>query len=212
MRPLIISALLSLLFTGGALAQEHETLFGSDLDHGGFGGVVTKLTPIRGEAGVLVGGYGGWLIDHRLMLGLGGYGLSNQVRASADAEAIYAPADEPLYIEFGYGGFMIEYVIAPSRLLHVNVQALIGGGSVTYREDWHDDFLDDNPNTRRYGRREALFVAEPTVNAELNVTTWMRISAGVGYRFVTGVDELRGLENTDLSGLSGTLALKFGGF
>lgn len=209
-----LSAILALslfMFTSLASAQEQETLFSSPVEHGGFGGVVSKLTPIRGEMAYMVGGYGGWLIDHRLMLGLGGYGLVTNVRATTQAEQAYSPFGEPLYVEFGYGGLMFEYILAPHKLVHVNAQVLIGAGGVNYREDWYDNMLDDN-HARRYGRTEALFVAEPAVNVELNLTEWMRLSAGASYRFVNGVDGLIGLENKDLSGASGQLALKFGAF
>lgn len=214
MRRIVVFLTLSFLaLTLGVSAQEkQETLFDSPVEHGGFGGVVTKMTPIRGEMGIMVGAYGGWLINHQLMIGGGGYGLATNIRASADAELAYAPNGEQLYVEFGYGGLMLEYIIAPHRLVHVNVQALIGGGGVNYREDWRNDFFDDEGDHRHYGRAEALFVAEPSVNVELNITEWMRLSAGAGYRFVTGVDGLRGLENKDLSGASGQLALKFGSF
>ena len=103
--------------------------------------------------------------------------------------------------------------MAPSKLVHINVQTLIGAGGVTHRTDFYENLLDeDGPDARHYGRREALFVAEPAVNIELNVTEWFRISAAGSYRFVSGVNEMRGLDDSDLSGPSGTLALKFGGF
>ena len=200
------------VITLSASAQEQETLFSSPIEHGGFGAAVAKMTPIRGEMALIVGGYGGWLINHQLMLGGGGYGLVSNIRASNDAEAAYSPYGEQLYVEFGYGGVMLEYIMAPSKLVHLNVQALIGGGAVTYRDDWFDGMYNDNYNSRHYGRTEALFVAEPAVNVELNVTEWFRVSAGASYRFVTGADELIGLENKDLSGPSGQLALKFGAF
>ncbi|MBE0642740.1 MAG: hypothetical protein IH600_01540 [Bacteroidetes bacterium] len=204
------------LFSLSASAQEQETLFASPIEHGGFGAAVAKMTPIRGEMALMVGGYGGWLINHQFMLGGGGYGLVTNVRASSEAEAAYSPYDEPLYLEFGYGGVMLEYIIAPSKLVHINVNALIGGGGITYRDDWLNNWYDDmrgsDTDPHHYGRTEALFVVEPTVNVELNVTEWFRISAGASYRVVTGIDELRGIENKDLSGPSGQLALKFGAF
>jgi len=195
-----------------ASAQEQETLFNGDVDHGGFGAVVLKLTPLRGDAGLLMGGYGGWLINHHLMLGVGGFGLVSNVRASADAQAAYHPAGDPLYVEFGYGGFMMEYMVFPHKLVHFGVQALIGAGAVTYRENWYDGILDDNPSYRHYGLTEAVFTAEPSIHAELYIAEWMRIHAGAGYRFVTGLDDLKGISNKDLSGPSLSFALKFGLF
>ena len=210
-----ITALFILTLTLTVSAQQQETLFSSPVEHGGFGGVVSKMTSIRGEMAYMVGGYGGWLIDHQLMLGLGGYGLASNVRAESAAEQAYAPDGTPLYVEFGYGGLMLEYILTPHKLVHVNAQLLVGAGGATYREnwygDWDDDWMDDDRN-HHYGRHEALFVTEPSVNVELNLTDWMRVSAGASYRFVSGVDNIVGLKNSDLSGASGQLSLKFGAF
>jgi hypothetical protein len=212
MRQLLTSVLLLLFFSGTAHAQEPETLFGSSVDHGGYGAVSLRMSSIQGSDVLLVGGYGGWLIDHRLMLGGGGYGLVTDVRASQVAQDRYNPEGDPLYVDFGYGGFMMEYMIAPNDLIHVNVQALIGGGAVSYRESWYnddDDWFDDD---RRYGGTDVLFVVEPAVHAEINMTSWFRIMAGVSYRYVSGLDELRGIDTDDLRGIAGNLTFKFGAF
>jgi hypothetical protein len=47
--------------------------------------------------------------------------------------------------------------------------------------------------------------------AELNITNFLRLALGGGYRFVTGVD-ISGLTNADVSGASLSLNFKFGGF
>ena len=196
-------------------AQEQQSLFGSDVDHGGYGAVSVRFSSIQNTDAVLVGGYGGWLLDHRLMLGIGGYGLVTDVRARPEAQELYSRDGEPLYLNFGYGGFMIEYTVAPHALVHFTVQALIGGGAVQYRESWFDDdFYDDNWYDRsdRRGGSDVLYVIEPAANVEVNITPWFRALAGVSYRHVGGIDELRGIDNDDLKGLSGTLTLKFGAF
>jgi hypothetical protein len=56
-----------------------------------------------------------------------------------------------------------------------------------------------------------VFVIEPSLLAELNVTNFLRLAVGGGYRFATGV-ELSGLTNADLSGVSVSVNLKFGSF
>ena len=60
---------------------------------------------------------------------------------------------------------------------------------------------------RPYRVRENFFVAEPQANVLLNVTDWMRINAGFGYRFIGGTSFL----DDRLSGLSGSIAVEFGG-
>ena len=41
-------------------------------------GPAIRFTQIDGDFGVLVGGRGEWIINHRFVLGGGGYGLTNQ--------------------------------------------------------------------------------------------------------------------------------------
>ncbi len=211
MKHLSIFLLISLLTTP-LFAQDQETLFGSDADHGGYGAVSLRLTSIQGTDALLVGGYGGWLIDHRLMLGAGGYGLVTDIRARPEAQQLYGWNNEPLYVNFGYGGFVMEYTLAPSSLVHITVQALIGGGGVQYREDWFDHDDEWNNDTRRHGSTDMVFVVEPTANVEVNLTPWFRVAAGASYRHVSGIDELQGIENDDLKGLTGNLTFKFGAF
>ncbi len=196
-----------------AQAQQQETLFDAPIDHGGYGAVVMKFTPVREEMAMMMGGYGGWLIDHQLMLGVGGYGLVTNVRASSVSEALYSRFNEPLYVNFAYGGFVTEFTVAPTKLVHGTVQLLVGAGGVEHRDDWYDNMLDDDgPAGRRYGPVDAVFVLEPSFNVEMNVTTWFRVAAGGSYRYVSGMDEIVGLDNKDLSGPSGSLTLKFGAF
>jgi hypothetical protein len=210
-RVVVLFSLLILLLAPSAFSQD-ETLLGSNIDHGGFGGPVVKLTSIRGEVGSLVGGYGGWLIGHQFLIGGGGYGLVNDIRADVSAEQRYTMDQRPLFVEFGYGGVVLEYIAMPSRAVHFSVMALLGAGSATYRENSYNDWNFDSHGHSRIDKMEALFVAEPQVNIELNMTDWFRVTLGGSYRFVRGVNDLTGLSNKDLSGPAGSVSFKFGSF
>ncbi|MFO7445730.1 MAG: hypothetical protein R6W90_05150 [Ignavibacteriaceae bacterium] len=199
MKTLFSILFLSVIFSYQSLAQE-ETLIGDgEISHGGFGGPVIKFTQIKDEFGVLVGGRGGWIINHQFVIGGGGYGLVNNIEAN---DFIFSP--QP-FITFGYGGFEMEYIIHSDRLIHFSVYSLIGGGAVTYRDELWDDWEDWD-----YGS-DTFFVFEPAVNMELNIYSFFRLNAGISYRMVSGVD-FDTLENSDLSGPSATLTLKFGKF
>ena len=67
-----------ILLTGMTFSQE-ETLLSGKLQSGGFGAPTVKFTLIDGLGAVLVGGYGGWLINHSFLIGVGGYGLANAI-------------------------------------------------------------------------------------------------------------------------------------
>lgn len=202
-----LSILIIAIISAGCLFAQEETLIGNgEVSHGGFGGPVVKFTQIKGEPAVLVGGRGGWIINHSFVIGGGGYGLVTSI--DADNETIVSSFGSKPYINFGYGGFEMEYIINSNQLLHFSVAALIGGGGVSYRNDlWdnHEDWDDwDSPH-------DAFFVFEPSANIELNIVSFFRINAGVSYRFISGAN-LDNLKNSDLAGPAASLTLKFGSF
>jgi hypothetical protein len=187
---------------------EQETLYAGDIDHGGFGGPVVKMTQIADEFGVIVGARGGWIIDHSLIVGGGVYGMATH-NMELDTEEIGGDPDLEYHLEMGYAGFELEYLMQPHRLVHASLHALIGGGGVAYLEGgpdghWNDEDVDVLSS-------DGFFIAEPGMNLELNVARPFRVALGAGYRFVSDVD-LPGLADDDLSGFTTTVALKFGSF
>jgi hypothetical protein len=169
------------------------------MSNGGFGGPVIKYTEIKNEPAILVGGRGGWIINHTFIIGGGGYGLVNQIEA--DNLIDYA---QP-YLNFGYGGLELEYIIQSDHLVHFSIYTLIGAGGVNYRYNSNGDWEDWNYNS------DDFFVLEPALNVEVNVTSFFRINTGVDYRMISGVS-YDNLKNEDFSGFSGVLTLKFGSF
>jgi hypothetical protein len=196
--------LIAMLFVSAADAgAQEETLFSGEVERGGFGGPVVKYTIIRDQGALMVGGRGGWIINHSLSLGGGGYAVVTEV----DAEAGVLPDEGPLDVEFAYGGFEMEYAFDSNSLKHFTLYALIGGGTVRYVKDVGPV----TESNEQAGETDFVFVVEPAVCGELNVTPWFRLNASVSYRLAAGVDQ-KGLENGDVSGVAGTLTLKFGHF
>jgi hypothetical protein len=195
-------AIMLFVFTAGVAAQE-RTVFKDNYEKGGFGAPVVKFTWINGQSAFMFGGRGGWIINHSLVLGGGGYGVVSEV----DAPEGVLPEQGPLDIEFGYGGFEMEYIFRPESLIHFGTYTLIGVGT--------DNLVKDvGPVTESHqtvSASDLVFVLEPGVNAELNVITWFRLNAGVSYRLVSGVNQV-GLKNSDFSDAAATLTLKFGRF
>ncbi len=177
--------------------DDTQTLISGDIESGGYGGPVVKIGQIHGKNGIFVGGQGGWIINHQFILGGGGYGLTNDIRM----QSIESTAD--LYLNFGYGGLFIEYIIAPKKLLHFAINSLVGAGGVSFRDknyEQTDSYNDDS-----------FFVFEPGVCLAFNLHKHIRITLGGNYRYITGVD-LVGTSNSDLSGATFEVRLKFGSF
>ena len=205
MKTFLLIAVLLIISCYQLPAQE-ETLIGNgEITHGGFGGPVVKYTQIKGEPAVLVGGRGGWIINHAFTIGGGGYGLVNDINAN-NPPTFLLWEGKP-FLNFGYGGVELEYIIQSERLIHFSVCTLIGGGAVSYRNElWNDDDMDDWDSPT-----DAFFVFEPSANVELNIISFFRINGGVSYRFISGV-HFDDLKNNDLAGPSAQLTLKFGQF
>ncbi len=195
-------AILVAMVASAAAAQEKrpepEVIVSGEIESGGYGGPEMKFTSVRGEGAVFLGGRGGWIINHTLVLGGAGYGLVSQIAAPAAAQ----PAAGPRYdISFGYGGPFIEAIILPHKVWHVSVTSLFAAGDVKYR-------IHDGGDV---GGNSTVFVWEPSATLELNVVRFMRIDLGASWRLVRGVDRAA-LRNADVTGFAGLLAFKFGKF
>ena len=198
----LLFIILNFALSVSLMAQE-ETLVTSDFESGGFGGPVLKYTTIYGQNTLLAGGRGGWIINHSIVIGGGGYGTLTEI----DAPSGVFPMEDPLDIHFDYGGLELEYIFNPLAIGHFSVYMLIGGGTIFLAKDL-GHYNEDN---HKIGEDDFVFVLEPTVNGELNITDWFHVGAGMSYRFINGVEQER-LENSDFSGITGNLTFKFGSF
>ncbi len=186
---------IALALTFPAHAGE-QTLITGEIESGGFGGPVLRIGGINGETGVWMGGRGGWIINHRFILGGGGCGLVSDVEA-------FKEAGETYYIEMGYGGMELEFIIKSDQMVHFSVMSLFGAGGITINR--HGD-VDQTAND------DAVFVMEPAAALEINIVEFFRINIGASYRYVSGFKTVHGISESDLAGVSGVLTLKFGEF
>lgn len=171
---------------------------------GGYGAATNKFTTIRGKFANMAGIYGGWFINHRLMIGAGASAVTNNLRVPAQFSI--DPLEDMSY-QYGQFGLVTEYVMASDKPVHLVFNLFAGagftlqyqryGGSYHYGDGMHDE--------------NWFFVAEPGVQLEFNLFKWMRLSPGVSYRAAFGSDG-RGLADKDISDLSYNATLKFGRF
>ena len=143
---------------------------------------MVRIGGINNGAAVFVGYRGGWVINRTFSLGGGGYGLISDVYFSGNK------------LKMGYGGLDLEYKINSDEIVHFAVRSLIGLGGIELMGVGQESF----------------FVLEPGVNLELNVTSFFKLSGGVSYRFVSGVNNVPGVSDSSLGGLAAEIALIFG--
>jgi len=164
-----------------------------------------KVTKVDGTTGRLVGGYGGWVFDDTLLVGAGGYWMTNSTRAR----------------DLSYGGAVVEWLQRADRPIGYSLRGLVGFG--TSRLSQTIDLV--TPPLRRFDRdhdgrrvstpgvpvqvvfRERFFVFEPQADALVRLTRLLRIDVGAGYRLTDGA---AGLDRR-LRGVSGSVALQIGG-
>ena len=178
-------------------ADEPATLVGSRgfLKHNGwyiapsFG-----ATSLDGHFSSLTGIRGGWLINRQF-----GVGLAANV-FGWDSTHIDSPRANTR-VDGGYGGLLLQYVIASDKLLHGSIETTLGAGALCY----------DSASGDRCNDPIKFYVFEPTANLELNVTSFMRIAVGGGYRFAA-VDDSSSSPGADLGGFVTRTSLKFGQF
>ncbi|MGZ6144377.1 MAG: hypothetical protein ACXWLM_13630 [Myxococcales bacterium] len=172
-----------------------DTLIEGNVTNGGYLAPRIAYGQVAGRDAVFVGGEGGWIINHSFILGCAGSGLVTQQRAPGD----YGITDD---LSFGYGGVMLGYTFLPARLVHGTFTTVVGAGGIgSHRRS----------STHASDLQDAVFVLEPTATFELNMVQHVRAGVAISYRWVRGV-ETAGLSNSDLSGVLGSLVVKFGKF
>ncbi|MCB0793434.1 MAG: hypothetical protein KDB88_01755 [Flavobacteriales bacterium] len=181
--------------------------------HGGWAAPTADHTRILDQDALLVGLRAGWLIDHRITIGLAGKGLVTRVdNAAFDAHLVESGQrlNDRSRFQLGYGGLLIEPIIAYRSPVHVSLPILIGAGgcgysynSSGYRDgQWHGSYFD---------HAKAFLVVEPGVEVELNLVPFLRLGMGISYRYTSEV-ELAATPNDVLHGLNAGVSLKVGRF
>lgn len=219
---LVALAFHGLCLLGALQAQRSDslamrTLFGTGKDraNGGWGAPTAHFTRIMDQDALLTGVRGGWLIDHRLTLGFAGHGLVTNVKnpgydthRMALGDTLYRPSA----FRMGYGGLLIEPIIAPGCPVHISLPILIGAGGCTYEVyDRSNRYTSDRYDRDDRWDAQAFFVAEAGVDLEINLVRLVRLGLGVSYRFTSDLD-LPATSKDALHGFNFGLAVKVGRF
>jgi hypothetical protein len=179
-------------------ADEPATLAGSRgfIKHNGwYIAPSIGATTLDGHLSSLVGLRGGWVVNRQFGIGLAGNAFG------WDTTHIDSPRPSTR-VDGGYGGLLLQYIIASDKLLHGSIETTIGGGALCY---------DTSSSRRDCSDAITFFVFEPTANLELNVTSFMRIGVGGGYRFAA-LDDTSTAYRPELRGFVTRTSIKFGQF
>lgn len=194
---------LATLTTSAQSDKEMQTLFKQgEITYGGYGGPRVALSSFNGKNTWLVGGRGGVIFNSSFAVGGAGYGIANSPQfTNIDTNKV-------AYLEGGYGGLLLEYILLPNKLVHLSFPVIIGAGGLLYSET---RAIDDADFDQSIIANTSFFVLEPGVELEINIIRFMRLAAGVSYRYTNGMN-LPNTSSSAFNALSLSVSLKFGRF
>jgi hypothetical protein len=162
-----------------------------------------KITEVDRKSSALAGAYAGWVSDDTFFVGAGGYWLASQSRDR----------------EMAYGGLVVQWFAHSNDRVGFSAKGLVGGGqarlssSVISIRDFPFDRVQveqvfPGPGGISNVRfREGFFVAEPEVDVRVRLASHLRLTGGIGYRFIAA----EGRDSNRLRGAAGSVALQIGG-
>lgn len=212
---LLLAAIMTIGFMAFSYGQEEKstelkTLFGNTehkVSHGGYAAISVGYTQIDKQDVMTLGGRVAWVIDHHVAIGLDGKAFMNSVFIEGDFPNT---AENGLYLSGGYGGFLVEPIIAPNFPIHVSIPILIGGGGFVLNDHtWHD--YSYNYDYYEPYDWDSFFVVEPGVEVELNIVKFFRVAFGASYRLTSNL-HISEIPKDMMNGFSGNVTLKFGKF
>jgi hypothetical protein len=187
--------------------EEVKSLLSQKNDLNAFGAADLKVGDFKGERGLLVGAYGGFVINRRYLFGVAGYGLVTNVEFEG-----LVPGDtetKNLNLHGGYGGILIGGMIAHKELIHISIPIVLGAGSFEVVDK--DFFINNLADSEFTIENTVYFVAEPGIELEFNITKYFRLGAGATYRYISGT-ELENVRDEDVSGATAMISFRFGRF
>jgi len=209
---------LSLVFSSLCLnAQEEgiQTLFSGnkDIRVGSYAGIEIKGSQLDGGFnGLFMGGRGGMTLNNVFTIGGAGYGMIPTKKL--DCPIVGHENEKNNYLTGGYGGLFLEFISSPNKLVHFTANTLIGAGGITYVRAYESNNVEIDETVKHPA--SFVFVIEPGIAMEMNLTEFLRMSLGVSYRyspnFKLQYDNKDILSSTAFNGLSLNLTFKFGNF
>ena len=197
----IIIALVFL--TISSYAQEMKTLFieykSKTNTYGGYGGPLMNSIHMNGEWGMVMGGKGGVIINHKIAFGGVGMGLVSNTTFVENGPEVNT--NEILNLDFGAGGIFVEYFFMLDSPVRFSIPLNIMTGGVSIND----------VNTYTEKESSYVFILEPGINMEFNVANQFIPAINISYRQAIG-SSLVNISNKDLSGFSIGLIFKFGDF
>lgn len=184
-----------------------KSLLGKTKDLTGFGNFDFRVGQVKDKETLILGGYGGILINRNVMMGIAAYGITTNVEFDSDLPNHGTPTK--LKLNGGYSGLLLGAKIATKEILHLSIPIVAGVGHVDISDPNYfdlpggdNDYIIDSSN---------FFMIEPGLMLEINISHHFRLGLGGSYRIAKGLNTDY-IEEGDLSGFSGVIGFQFGNF
>lgn len=151
-----------------------------------------KLTRMGGQAQLMAGGLVGLRLGSHLGIGGEGFAALGIVEISGRG---YGSARE---LGMGYGGVTLEYLARPQQRLRWGGRLLLGIGSARA----HDAALGIELGSDNFA------VAEPQGSVRVRLLPWLGVGVQVGFRLITGLQDLPGIIPDDVKGYTVAVSLR----
>lgn len=203
MKNILFLSLFACLFLGkSGFAQgsnEAKTLLGDGAsitteNWGFFIAPAYGITLMDGSSASLFNVRGGLNIQDKISVGA--YTGTSINEINPESETV-----QGVYMDYWSVGGFAEYTILSKKAFHMTVPLFVGYGEVEM----------DNENGDAGLGEANFFQIEPSALLEVNLYKYVRFNLGAGYR-VVGPMNYRDFNQSDISGLTGYIGLKFGLF
>lgn len=191
-----------LMLTAGIQAQQTDSPLStgqqSEVSYSGLGGPLFLATGLNGELGFCIGGKGGAVLNESLVFGGLGFGMVHTLEFTGNNMSDNLEA--PLEMTFGAGGVFFEYIFNYGDRVEFSIPLNIMAGGIGIYESSTDTEVESS----------AMFILEPGINIDLNVSDYYTQSFFVSYRQAIG-SSLINLDDSNISGLNVGMIFKFKG-
>lgn len=179
----------------------------------GFAAGFAEFSSIQGDFALSAGGEAAFIFGNAFYIG--GYGMGLSTRHFKEGLDTIVNINSPV-ISFNHAGFWLGYLYKSNKIFHPGISTKIGWGNISLFDRNSDpDFNADKATDR-------VMVITPQIELDINLTNWLKINIGAGFRFVTGIDKTYKFENSsivnkyydlkDFNSPIGTVTIIIGGF
>lgn len=161
--------------------------------NGGYGAAISEITWVNGKPSLSLGGYGGWLINHKFLVGAAGQNTFFKHKVNGKKENF----------QLNYYGLYTEYKLMPERKVHVSF-------GLTGALGWLENDV-TSAQKRRKKDGDFTYVIQPKVGVNAIITKFMQVQAYGSYR-ITGNTNSLYYSSDNYNGPSAGAALVFGKF